>query len=147
MNTTLTPNLMSESVNESVAFYCRNLGFRFLAGMKTVGDNLDARVDEFAREVPLQWAMLGRDDARVMFQSRLSLARECEAMTALPLGVSGALYLEVADLDSLLTELGGEVQTVLADHTTFYGMREIWVRDNNGYILVLAQSDNPVREA
>ncbi len=147
MTTTLTPNLMCENVNESVAFYCRNLGFRFLAGMKTEGDNLDARVDAFTREVPLQWAMLGREDARVMFQSRASLARECEAMTSLPLSVSGALYLEVADLDSLLTELGGEVQTVLADHTTFYGMREVWVRDNNGYILVLAQSDCPAREA
>jgi uncharacterized glyoxalase superfamily protein PhnB len=132
---------MSENVNESVAFYCQKLGFRFLAGMKAEGDNLDARVDVFTRDVPLQWAMLGRDDARVMFQSRASLSRECEEMTAQPLAVSGALYLEVRDLDTLLTELDGEVQTVLDEHTTFYGMRERWILDNNGYTLVLAQSD------
>jgi uncharacterized glyoxalase superfamily protein PhnB len=147
MTTTLTPNLMTENVNESVTFYRENLGFRFLAGMKAGGDDLNASVEAFSPDVPLQWAMLGRDDARVMFQLRASLAQECEAMNALPLSVSGALYLEVADLDALLTAVGGEVETVLADHTTFYGMREIWVRDNNGYTLVLAQRDNPMSNA
>jgi len=139
MTTTLTPNLMSENVNQSVTFYCKHLGFQFLAGMREEGEDLDARVDTFADDVPLQWAMLGREGAMLMFQSRASLGRECEEMTALPLSVSGALYLEVADLDSLLAALDGEVQTVLDDHTTFYGMRETWVRDNNGYTLVLAQ--------
>jgi uncharacterized glyoxalase superfamily protein PhnB len=139
MSTTLTPNLMSENVNASVIFYCEKLGFRFLAGMRTEGDSLDAMVEEFVGDVPLQWAMLGRDDAKLMFQSRASLTQECEPLSGLPVGASGALYLEVTDLDSLLQALGGEVETVLPDHTTFYGMRELWIRDNNGYILVLAQ--------
>jgi uncharacterized glyoxalase superfamily protein PhnB len=139
MTTTLTPNLMTEKVNESVTFYCENLGFRFLAGVRADGDSLDGMVEEFADEVPLQWAMLGRDEAKLMFQSRLSLARECESMTGLPVATSGTLYLELADLDSLQSALEGKVETLLPEHTTFYGMREQWIRDNNGYILVLAQ--------
>jgi uncharacterized glyoxalase superfamily protein PhnB len=130
---------MSEDVNKSVTFYCENLGFRFLAGMEAEGDSLDAMVENFTDDVPLQWAMLGRDDARVMFQSRASLSSECEAMSGLPVAYSGALYIEVADLDSLLSALEGKVETVLDEHTTFYGMRELWIRDNNGYVLVLAQ--------
>jgi hypothetical protein len=83
--------------------------------------------------------MLGRGDDKLMFQSRASLSSECEAMSGLAVAISGALYIEVADLDSLLSALDGKVETVLAEHTTFYGMRELWIRDNNGYILVLAQ--------
>ncbi|MGD8909304.1 MAG: hypothetical protein PVI92_08135 [Chromatiales bacterium] len=139
MSTTLTPNLMSEDVNKSVTFYCENLGFNFLVGMEVGGDNLDAMVEKFADDVPLQWAMLGRGDDKLMFQSRASLSSECEAMSGLAVAISGALYIEVADLDSLLSALDGKVETVLAEHTTFYGMRELWIRDNNGYILVLAQ--------
>jgi len=34
MPTTLTPNLMTESVNDSIAFYHDRLGFHFAAGCR-----------------------------------------------------------------------------------------------------------------
>ena len=136
MSTTLTPNLMSENVNQSVIFYRDRLGFRFLAGVLTEGD---AMAGEFSADSPLQWAMLGRDGAQLMFQLRSSMAREYASFKDAPLGASATIYIEVADLDDLLAGLGGDVETVLPDHVTFYGMREMWIRDNNGYIIVLAE--------
>jgi uncharacterized glyoxalase superfamily protein PhnB len=136
MNTTLTPNLMSENVNESVLFYRDRLGFHFLAGVRAEDQ---AMAETFATDAPLQWAMLGRDDARVMFQLRSSMAREYAPAGSMTLGASVTLYLEVEDLDGLLGGLGKGVETLLPDHTTFYGMREMWIRDNNGYILTLAE--------
>jgi len=136
MTTTLTPNLMSENVNESVIFYRDRLGFRFLAGVLSQGD---AMTEAFNPTAPLQWAMLGRDGALLMFQLRASMAREYAPLSDVPLGASASVYIEVADLDALLAGLGEEVETLLPDHVTFYGMREMWIQDNNGYILALAQ--------
>ena len=115
MTTTLTPNLMTENVNQSVTFYCDNLGFRFLAGLSAQSQSLEAMQQDYNEAVPLQWAMLGYNEARVMFQSRDSLTRECAQMQALPSSVGGTLYLEVDDLDDQLARLGEEVETVLPD--------------------------------
>ena len=136
MSTTLTPNLMTENVNACVLFYRDRLGFHYLAGVLSEGDAMAA---EFSADAPLQWAMLGREEARVMFQLRGSLAREYAPAGDMALGASASLYLEVDDLDALVAALGEAVETLLPDHTTFYGMREMWIRDNNGYILTLAQ--------
>lgn len=136
MSTTLTPNLMSENVNQSVIFYMDRLGFRFLAGVLSEGD---AMAQTFSADAPLQWAMLGRDEALLMFQLRGSMAREYAPLKDVPLAASASIYIEVADLDDMLSGLGEDVETVLPDHVTFYGMREVWIRDNNGYILALAQ--------
>jgi len=138
MSTTLTPNLMSENVNQSVTFYRDRLGFRFLAGVLA---EQDAMVEAFSADAPLQWAMLSRDSAQLMFQSRSSLAREYLPLNDVPLGASASIYIEVDNLDRLLAGLGEDVEMLLPDHTTFYGMREMWIRDNNGYILTLAQKN------
>ncbi len=135
--TTLTPNLMTEDVNQSVAFYCERLGFRFLAGMLASGS--ETPVNEFSVNVPLQWAMLQRDSAMVMFQLRSSFATEYAPLGDAAVAASASFYLEVDDLDDLLADLGDGIETLLPDHKTFYGMREIWIRDNNGYIVTLAE--------
>jgi uncharacterized glyoxalase superfamily protein PhnB len=138
MSMTLTPNLMSENVNQSVIFYRDHLGFRFLAGVLA---EQDAMAEAFDVDKPLQWAMLGRDGAMLMFQSRSSLVREYAPLVDTPLGASASIYIEVDNLDRLLAGLGEDVEMLLPDHTTFYGMREMWIRDNNGYILTLAQKN------
>jgi catechol 2,3-dioxygenase-like lactoylglutathione lyase family enzyme len=136
MSTTLKPNLMTEDVNQSVRFYLDRLGFQFLAGYSIEGNTMS---DEFFPDTQLDWAMLGRDDTQVMFESRSSLGDEYAPFGELPLGASATLYFEVDNLDQLQDGLGDGVERVLPERTTFYGMREVWIRDNNGYILVLAQ--------
>jgi uncharacterized glyoxalase superfamily protein PhnB len=136
MNTTLTPNLMTEDVNQSVIFYRDRLGFRYLMGLLSEGD---AMAQDFDPDKTLQWAMLERDGAQVMFQLRDSMAREYAEMNNVAIGSSATFYLEVPDLDNLISGLGNGIETVLPDHTTFYGMRELWIRDNNGYLLALAE--------
>lgn len=136
MSATLTPNLVTDDVNASVAFYRDTLGFQFLAGMP-FGEG--PPVDRFDDNIRLQWTMLELDGAKLMFQARSSIAREFPPLEEAAVGASATFYLEVEELDRLLARLGEAVETVLPDHVTFYGMREIWIRDNNGYLLTLAQ--------
>jgi uncharacterized glyoxalase superfamily protein PhnB len=127
---------MTENVNASINFYLEQLGFTFLAGYSQTDNTM---YQQYAPENPLQWAMLGRDEARLMFQSRSSIGEDYAPLGDQPLGASAALYIELADLDTLLAGLDHRVETLVPERTTFYGMREVWIKDNNGYILVLAQ--------
>ncbi|MEJ2692972.1 MAG: hypothetical protein P8166_07915 [Candidatus Thiodiazotropha sp.] len=136
MTTTLTPNLMTEDVNASIRFYCSYLGFSFQMGLPF---GTETPVNEMSEDVPLQFAMLEREGAMLMFQHRRSLAEECGLFTEMPVAASATCYLEVSNLDELLAGLGGDVETVMPERVTFYGMREMWIRDNNGYIVTLAQ--------
>ena len=140
MAATLTPNLMTDDVNLSAAFYGDVLGFQFLCG---VPFDSETPVDKLTTDVRLQWAMMELDGAKVMFQARTSLAREYPPMQEAEVGASATLYLEVEALDPLLQRLDAGVETVLPDHVTFYGMREAWILDNNGYLLALAEKAKP----
>jgi len=88
---------------------------------------------------PLQWGMVGLDGANLMFQARDSIAGDYAPLGDVAVGASAALYLEVEALDALLERVDGKAEVVLPERTTFYGMREVWIRDNNGYLLVLAE--------
>lgn len=136
MTTTLMPNLMTENVNDAVAFYRDRLGFHFVAGMPWGSEEM---VTDDRSATPLRWAMVSLDAVRVMFQARASLAEECPPLGEAAIGASATLYLEVASLDALLQRLDGRAETVVPERVTFYGMREVWIRDNSGYLLVLAE--------
>ncbi len=136
MQTSLTPNLMCDDVNTAVAFYRDTLGFQFLAGMPWEGPMISADPDSTA----LQWAMLMRDGAKLMFQARASLAQELPVFADQPLQASATFYLEMelAQWQALVAEVSGVVEVVLPERTTFYGMCELWLRDCNGYVVVIA---------
>ncbi|MDR2260735.1 MAG: VOC family protein [Azoarcus sp.] len=53
-------------------------------------------------------------------------------------------YFETDDIDGLAARIRGACEVVRDLHDTFYGMREIYVRDPNGYVLGFAQ---PLRRA
>ncbi len=136
MSTTLTPNLMTEDVNASIEFYCNRLGFTYLNGMLANSEQVAA---EYSAKTPLQWAMLGRNGAMLMLQERSSIAGDYSPFAEMPVAASAAFYLEVEDLEKLLAGLGSDVEIVVPERTTFYGMREVWIHDNNGYVITLAQ--------
>ena len=117
----LTPNLMVEDVRATVDFYRDVMGFDLLTSVPEEGDVLD-------------WAMVQRDEVRLMFQSRSSLSSDVPSLESAPIGASQTFYVEVADIQSLYDHLKGKVETIKDLHTTFYNTREFYFRDPNGYI-------------
>lgn len=121
----LTPNLMVESVDQTIAFYREVLGFAVLT---TVGE-----------EGALDFVILQRDSIEIMFQSRKSLSENVPALTGSPIGASQTFYIEVAGVKTLYEQLKGKVEIVVDLHTTFYGTEEFYFKDINGYILSFSE--------
>jgi uncharacterized glyoxalase superfamily protein PhnB len=121
----LTPNLLVEDVNKTLAFYRETLGFEALATVPEEGT--------------LDWAMVKRDDVELMFQSRPSLTGEIPSLQGAEIGASLSFYTEVSDVEDLYRRLHDKVEIVQDLHTTFYNTKEFSFRDCKGYILALSQ--------
>jgi len=136
MTTKLTPNLMVEDITASAMFYQDVLGFRFVAGVKAGSQDM---VNELSEEATLQWAMVMRDEQGIMFQTRQSLTQEWPGFADMPINASATFYLEVDDVETAREMAEGRAEVILELRTTFYGMREFWIRDNSGYVVTVAQ--------
>jgi len=131
----ITANLVVASVNETLDFYEQTLGFGLAMA---VPENSQQIVTARETGVPLDFAILRRDDVEIMIQSRKSLARELPASGDRSAGVPFTLYIQVADAAELFNSLRGKVTVVKDLHTTFYGAREFWIRDPDGHVLTFA---------
>jgi lactoylglutathione lyase len=122
----LTPNLMVEDVAQTLAFYRETLGFQVLTTLPDAA--------------PFDFAIVGRDDVQLMFQSRPSLSENVPALTGAAIGASQTFYIEVTGIQQLYEQLRQRVEIVVDLHDTFYGTREFYFRDLNGYILSFAET-------
>lgn len=125
----LVPNLMVEDVGATLDFYRDLLGFETLM---TLPD-----------QPPYTFAMARRGDAELMFQSRDSLSENVPALRGAPIGASQTFYIEVSGIDQLYEQLSGKIEIVVDMHSTFYGTREFYFRDYNGYILSFSEAMQP----
>jgi len=118
----LTPVLVVDAVETCLPFWCERLGFT-----KTV-------------EVPhgdrLGFAILEHGGVELMLQSRASVADDIAALAKEP--SRSMLFIEIESLDDVKRALG-DWPRFLEERTTFYGTREIGVRDPAGNAVILAQ--------
>lgn len=114
----LTPVLIVESIEACLPFWVERFGFT-----KTV-------------EVPagdrLGFVILNHGPVEVMLQSRASVAEDVPALARD--AYRSALYIEVEDLAPIVRAANG-LEVVVPERTTFYGAREIGVRDPAGNVI------------
>ena len=120
----LTPILFVEKIEPVLPFWTEHLGF-----VKTV------EVPEGDR---LAFVILQRGNVEVMYQTYASVEKDLPAI--LPDVRKGPtfLYIEVENLDALKPALK-TADVYLPERTTFYGAREIGVKDPAGHFLTFAQ--------
>lgn len=118
----ITAVLIVERVEPCVTFWER-LGFK-----KTV-------------EVPdgdsLAFAALSKDNAEVMYQTYASVEKDPDALKSFAKGPT-FLYVEVENLEDTIAALKN-AEVVMPVRTTFYGAKEIGVKDPGGHIITFAQ--------
>lgn len=119
----LTPVLIVEAIETSLPFWVDRMGFQ-----KTV-------------EVPegdaLGFVILERNGAELMMQSTASVQKDVPEFAPKGKGNHSALFIEVEDFADAVKRLEGYA-IALPERDTFYGMREIGVRDPAGNTVVFA---------
>jgi len=118
----VTANLYAQEIEPCITFWQR-LGF------------------EKTMEVPagdkLAFALLKSGDLEVMYGTYASLEQDTDVAKAFRRGTS-YLFVEVENLDDVIPATTG-AEVVKAVHKSFYGSKEISVKDPAGHIVTFAQ--------
>lgn len=117
----LTPVLFVDEIEPCLRFWTR-LGFERTAEVPD-GDRLG-------------FVLLAKDGIEIMYQSRASVRNDVPALADMP--SCTALYIEVNDLDALLTGVTG-AQVVVGRRKTFYGAEEVGVREPAGNVVIFSR--------
>jgi catechol 2,3-dioxygenase-like lactoylglutathione lyase family enzyme len=120
----IVSNLLVPSIEACLPFYIQRLGFT-----QTVDVPHDGK---------LGFVILKRGTAELMLQSHASVAADIAGLD--PTGFRAALYIEVDQLAPIRKALAGW-PLVIPERTTFYGAREIIVRDPAGNVLAFASRE------
>lgn len=131
----LTTNMMVENVNGTIDFYGDVLGFEFVMGVSENGQEI---LTTGKNNQPLGFALMKCGNVEMMFQAKKSMVEEIPEFSGMQIGGSLTFYIDVEDVMQLYAKLKDKVTIIKDLHTTFYGKREFYIRDCNGYILTLA---------
>lgn len=120
----ITALLFAEEIEPSVKFWVERLGFTK------------------AIEVPdgnkLAFAALQKDNVELMYQSYKSADDDLGSTVQSVRQGPTFLYVDVESLDDLIVTMKG-VEVTMPVRTTFYGSKEIGVKEPAGHIVIFAQ--------
>lgn len=121
----ITAVLVVERIEPSLPFWTERLGFT-----KTIdvpdGDHLG-------------FVILERDHAEVMLQTYESVEKDFGKKPELGVG-STALFIEVPDFNDIRDRVAG-AEVIAPERVTFYGMREIGIKEPGGHLLIFAAKE------
>ncbi|MDR1463308.1 MAG: VOC family protein [Azoarcus sp.] len=133
-------NMMVDDIHATFDFYRTALGFEHVMSMPAYSARAEDVLFEYDASKPLIYALVRHGDVELMFQERASLQEDVPAFAdAQATGGTLTFYFGVDDVDALAARLKSVCEVVRDLHDTFYGMREIYVRDLNGYVLCFGQ--------
>jgi uncharacterized glyoxalase superfamily protein PhnB len=120
----ITPILFAEEIEPCLKFWIERLGFE-----KTI-------------EVPdgnkLSFAILQKGSVELMYQTYASAEKDVTTISPEVRKGPSFLYVEVENLDEVINALRG-VDFAMPVRTTFYGAKEIGVKDPAGHVVIFAQ--------
>jgi len=123
----ITPILFVEEVEPCVKFWVERMGF------------------EKTAEVPegnkLGFAMLQKGNVELMYQSYASADKDVVAISQVVRKGPSFVYVEVENLDQTIAAIKG-AEVVMPVRTTFYGSKEIGIKDPAGHFVTFAQFGN-----
>ena len=125
----ITANLMVKSVNKTIDFY-KKLGFETQATVPEKG--------------VFNWAIVKRDNVKLMFQSRKNLIEELPILEERPIVGGLTFYILVENVKAFKSSLPDDIKIIKDLYITFYGATEIVIQDCNGYILYFAENKDSV---
>ncbi len=120
----ITPILFVEEIEPCAKFWTERLGFQ-----KT------AEVPEGNK---LGFVILQKGNVEIMYQSFASVEKDMPAISSVVRKGPTFLYVEADDLDAVISAVKG-AEVYMPVRTTFYGAKEIGVKDPAGHYVTFAQ--------
>jgi uncharacterized glyoxalase superfamily protein PhnB len=126
----ITPVLYVKEIEPCIPFWVERLGFT-----KT------AEVPEGDR---LGFVILQKDNLEIMYQTFASAEKDAPAAAREINGGRAFLYIEVENLQTIIDAMKN-ANVVVPLRTTFYGAKEIGVKDPAGHVVVFAEMMAPAQ--
>ncbi len=134
MLNSVTVNLMVTDMVASLRFYHEALGASI--AFTVDGEQNTEMPGQISKGVVFASVLAG--ESELMLQERSSLLEDSPAFdSSTTPGASITLYFRVDDVDAIAARLPIATEIVKPLETSWYGMREIWVRDPDGYVLTI----------
>jgi uncharacterized glyoxalase superfamily protein PhnB len=121
----LTPNLVVSSVERSLAFYRDTLGF-----------TVETIVPEVA---PFVFAIVRSGPVEIFLNAPEPAIAEYPSFKDQAIGGTLTLFIEVAGIDQVWSDLKDRVPVVMPIETKWYGMTEFAIADPDGYLITYAE--------
>lgn len=128
----LTPNFSVSNIRETVRFYQDILGFNLVMAVPESQDGIEQQLLDAKEYV---YAMMVKDNVELMFQRTDSFRQDVSIADQVNLGASVSFYMEIDGVEEFYQEIKKQNVVVSDIKTAWYGMREFYVKDNNGYVL------------
>jgi len=132
----LTPNFEVKDIRETVQFYKSVLGFSLVMAVPEAQDGIE---QSFVDGKDYVYALVSKDKVEMMFQRTDSFKKDIEIAKDLPFGASVSFYMEIDGLDSFYNGIKNKVKEITEPKLAWYGMKEFYTKDPNGYILGFAE--------
>ena len=132
----LTPNFEVKDIRKTVEFYQSILGFTLVMAVPDTQDGIE---QSFADGKEYVYALVSKDNVEMMFQKTESFKRDVLFAKDLSMSASVSFYMEIDGVDSFYEQIKNKGLNPTELKTAWYGMREFYLTDNNGYILGFAE--------
>ena len=132
----LTPNFEVQNIQKTVNFYETILGFSLVMAVPETQDGIEQSIADSKKYV---FAMVVKDKVELMFQQTESFKQDLKFAKELPIAASVSFYMEVNGVDNLFNNVKDKVSEISELKTAWHGMKEFYIKDNNGYILGFAE--------
>jgi uncharacterized glyoxalase superfamily protein PhnB len=133
---TLTPNLAVTDIRKTVRFYCENLGFELVMAVPVTQDGIEQQLSDGKKYV---YAMLKKDSIELMIQRIDTFQEDIVMAGQQDIGASVSFYMQGKGIETFYAELKNKNIQMSEIKHTWYGIKEFYIQDNNGYILGFAE--------
>ena len=134
----ITLNLAVKDIKETIKYYQENFNFKVQMLVDESKTIFDTQIKE---ELNYVWAMIYKDNISIMLQSVESLKEDVGVFFD-NIGAYLTLYIDGGDGDGLYLKIKDKVTIYKEITTTWYGQREFYIKDINGYILGFSSKNN-----
>ena len=131
-------NLAVKDIVSTVKYYQENFDFELQMLVDESKTNFDTKIK---KELNYIWAMIHKDNVSIMLQNTESLKEDVGVFFE-NIGASLTLYIDVENVDELYLKIKDKVNIYKEITTTWYGQREFYIKDINGYILGFSSKNN-----